>query len=146
MGTVRLYVRWVIVYTFLFGHLNAQNRPAGLAIHERADGTSSIFLKANGTLVYSAEKGEVVLLNEHVAKVFQNNHWYIVTGEEGFRSETMYSDIRSYSQEMVAFRKEGKWGYLDVNGKERIPALFSMVFDFKADGAVVFDGKQHQSE
>lgn len=141
MGTVRSSVRCIIVCILLSGQLIAQNRLGGLLLQERPDGSVAFLSKGNGILLHEAKLGEAALLNEHVGKFFEKGQWYLVTDEEGLRSKIGYSDIRGYAQGMAAFRREGKWGYLDEYGKEHISPEYLIAFDFTPQGAVVFDGK-----
>ncbi len=50
-----------------------------------------------------------------------------------------YSQVRDFSNGMGAFsNKSGKWGFVDRNGKEAIPAQFEGAFDFSEDLAYTY--------
>jgi len=45
-----------------------------------------------------------------------------------------YEEIRDYKNNYARVRKNGKYGYIDRNGNERVPPMWDVAEDFDADG------------
>lgn len=61
--------------------------------------------------------------------------------EEGLSYEVIidpqYEDADSFSQDLAAVKKDGKWGYIDMEGNTVIPFQFDYAFSFSEGLAVV---------
>ena len=61
--------------------------------------------------------------------------------EEGLSYEVIinpqYEDADSFSQGLAAVKKDGKWGYIDMEGSTVIPFQFDYAFSFSKGLAVV---------
>ena len=61
--------------------------------------------------------------------------------EEGLSYEVIidpqYEDAGSFSQDLAAVKKDGKWGYIDMEGNTVIPFQFDYAFPFSEGLAVV---------
>ncbi|MBK7112181.1 MAG: WG repeat-containing protein [Flavobacteriales bacterium] len=51
--------------------------------------------------------------------------------------DELVDDYRTASLEMLPFRRQGKWGFIDHEGTERVKAEYDWVDDFKAGQALV---------
>lgn len=70
---------------------------------------------------------------QHIKKVTDNvngNWWeqaagkYAVYADGGLITDYIYEECGSYSDGLIAVKKDGKWGYIDEKGKEVIPIQY----------------------
>lgn len=87
----------------------------------------------------AASQGLAVIANTHA--VTQTPTQPAHTPQPG-KTRTSYRLIRPYSEGLAAVEKEGRWGFIDPNGKEIIQPIYSAVQNF-SDGraAVKIDGR-----
>lgn len=67
---------------------------------------------------------------------------YAFVGSDGKQVGDTYAGAGVFSEGLAAVQKDGKWGYIDRTGAEKIPFLFDRAYPFQGGlAAVVWNGK-----
>gem|GEM_PF-1536919 len=140
MGVFPVSYRFIIACLLASVSLSAQQKATVLSYRETGDHLFTFFESNTGAIVYEGRDQEALLLNHSLGQVRIGDHWYLVTLQQGLRNERGYEQVRKESFGRIAFRREGKWGFFDGEGREVIAPKYSIVFDFKEQGTVVNEG------
>ncbi|MCX7655143.1 MAG: WG repeat-containing protein [Treponemataceae bacterium] len=61
----------------------------------------------------------------------KGSQWGFADRQKKIILEPVYEEARCFAEGRAAVKKEGKWGFIDVAGKLRVPCTFGTVVDFE---------------
>ena len=100
------------------------------------------YIKRDGTYFIQPQFQKARSFKEGLAAVQtkdaqQKTLWKIITPKEEFVASCDAEDIEEFSEGLVAAKLNGRWGYIDRNGKWAIPPRFIYVSSFTSGRALV---------
>lgn len=108
-----------------------------LSAHGKAMGV----IDKKGEMVLPTNYAEVKYLGKGRYKVLENGMWYL-SDDSGRILSKGHDYLGKLSEGKIAFRKNKKLGFLNLNGEVVIPAEFDWVYEFTDNRAAVsIDGK-----
>jgi hypothetical protein len=103
-------------------------------------------LNASGNLVIPCEYDEVRFLentNNSIVRIYKKSEMYGLIDTLGqVRVNMVYEEIGSYSEGLLAVRRNGLWGFVDAAGMEVIPCKYRVVSNFSEGLAAVKVGRK----
>lgn len=114
----------------------------GLAAVKIATNASIAFINTNGKTVVPAKYEDFYNFSENVAavKLTATHKWGFLRKDGSALTDFIFEEAKQMKEGRAAVKKEGKWGYLDENGKEIIACQYAQAFDFEYDYAIVGTG------
>lgn len=93
-------------------------------------------ININGEIIAECKYDRVDPFCEGMASVSINSSCGFIN-EKGKLIATNFDGSRNYSEGFAAVRKDGKWGYIDIEGNVVIPFIYEEAYDFKEGLAAV---------
>ena len=79
-----------------------------------------------------------------LAAVKNHNGWHYVDPEcYTIIYDKGYEDVGSFSNGLAKVKKDGKWGFIDLYGKEAIPCVHDKAYSFFSNITAVQNGRKH---
>ncbi len=101
------------------------------------------FINKNGTFVAKPIYDWATPFTGGVAKVKKDGKFTLINNQ-GKQITDWFDRIYFFSNERAVVMKDGKWGYIDINGKIVIPLVYDAAYGFSGGKAmVVKDGKMY---
>ncbi|WP_299458287.1 WG repeat-containing protein [uncultured Microscilla sp.] len=132
-----------------YGFVNKKGQEVVTAQYEDAQsfhgGLAAV--RKGGKWGYVNQLGKVIIpFKYNQANSFIDGFAMVSVGDENphfiSRQGDKYDDFRAYEEGMAAVRKNGKWGFIDEQGKLMIPYRYDEVRSFKKGWAQVRTGKK----
>lgn len=131
------------------GDQNAQEwliGPDGKVLGPHTDAATQQYVFQNGAVCLSGSSEKAESWNQNaILPVFSRSGTaagYAFIGSDGKQVGDTYTSAGIFSEGLAAVQKDGKWGYVDRTGAEKIPFLFDKAYPFQEGlAAVVLDGK-----
>jgi len=105
-----------------------------IANHVKATGV----IGSSGKEILHTSFEEIEYLGNHRYKVREKGNWFLVDDTGQFLSKG-YDYLGKYSEDMIAFRKNDKLGFLSSDGEVVIKPKYNWVYEFKNNRAAVYD-------
>ena len=94
------------------------------------------------TDISSANSPEVEKGKDGYLRSFINNKWIIHAANGDVLTKQGYDQTRLFKYKRAAVQQNGKWGFIDLKGRQIIPCMYDLVIDFKDSAALVLNNNQ----